>query len=268
MDTSRRMNAPGVIIQTAYGTFKVEKYELTRTNASTAVMVGATLQVTFTPDGAKDSVNQPIGLIQAVRIFRETDTAKGQYEDDTSKVARMTERGTHIDQSTYVDPKGNVLSEQEAKEQYQKSKQIPIPQTNPVYHATNMLDKYATTLIQQAGPNGYGCMYSPTGKPFAQLSDSPHRVITEIHETILHEFEIVALTLTSPYRCLGSMTWGYKAISGDTPTNIKHYLLDVAPGKDDRPTDEFRKAAELWNKQKVYDFSQAEKIARVQIPDL
>lgn len=251
---------------TKYGVLEVKEYRPTRGKVFDFPTAGVTFTVTFTPDGSLSISGQPIGFIQAVRSFRETQTSKEQYEDDRSKVARMTDRGTYIDQSTYVDEAGKVLTEQEAKKLF-KQGQKPILQTNPVYNATNIPGKYAEKLTQQAAANDYGCIYSPSGTSPARLTDSPGRAITDIGETIRQEFETVALTLTEPYTYLGSITWGYTAISSmNDSTNIKLNLGPVEQGSEHGPTAEFKQAARLWNQQQVFDFLGDKIMVRVQIP--
>lgn len=239
-------------VTTSYGTFEAQEYEVIKNGTQ----VGARINLTFTP--AISVADKPIGLIQTIQINRTEATLEEQYEDEPSKLKRMTEKGTHIDQSTFVDEKGNVVPEGEKKA-------ASIPQTNPVYNATNRKDLRATKLIQGTETNAFGSIHSPDGMDPARVIDAPSRIILP-DETIHHSFETAALTLTSPFRYLGSVTWGYTAVATDGQKNIKVELHPFAKSSDGVPSEEFLKAAKLWNEQTVADPSLGEKIPRVQIP--
>jgi hypothetical protein len=239
-------------ITTSCGTFEAQVYEVIQNSSQ----VGARISLTFTP--GVSVADQPIGLIQTTQISRSEATLTEQYEDEPFKLKRMTKKGTHIDQSTYVDPKGNVVSEGEKKA-------TSIPQTNPVYNATNRKDLSATKLSQGTETNQFGSIHSPSGTDPARIIDAPSRFILH-DETIHHAFETTALTLTSPVRYLGSVTWGYTAVASDGLKNIKVDLHPFVKSSDDLPSEEFLMAANLWNEQTVADPSSDKQIARVQIP--
>lgn len=255
------------VVETKYGFFKIEEYAESplKPFSGGLVQVGATLKVKFIPKPELDVAKQPIGLIQTTRMERTEVTLAEQYEDEPLKLKRMTKNGTHIDQSTYVDAKGHVVSEDDAKKMFQKREEMPIAQTNPVYNATNILGEggSAKTLLQQTGTNAFGSIYLPEAQA-ARLVDSPSRLLLP-EETITHSFEIVALTLTEPYKFLGSMSWGYTAVAGKKVTIT---LLKLTRCGDEEPTEEFKVAAQLWNAQKIVDYSRNEEISRVSIPNV
>ena len=257
MDTARQVQTTGTPIETTYGTF---------TASSKPSQWGVSMNLTFRPHPEAKAAKQPVGLIQTTRLTRTQMSLKDQYEDEPLKLKRMTELGTHIDQSTYVDTKGQVLTETEAKELWSKE-QVCIPQTNPVYNATNSQHKTARSLLEytELSPS-FGRIYDPgdQGQP-ARLIDNPSRLVLQ-DETIEHVFETVALTLAEPYRYLGSVTWGYKIVAGKQVTQAKLTPYSLTKLSDSIPTEEFLTAAALWNEQKIVDYSLNEKISRVQIP--
>lgn len=253
----KKVKTTGTPIETTYGTF---------TASFQTSPMGVSIQLAFRPHPDGKAAKQPVGLIQTTRLTRTQMSLSDQYKDEPSKLKRMTTAGTHIDQSTYTDPSGEVLTEAEA-ETFWKEKEVCIPQTNPVYNATNSQDKTARSLLDYTEPSDkYGRIYDPDhpSEP-ARLFDSPGRIILE-SETLEHTFETVALTLTKPYRYLGSVTWGYKIVSGKLVTQAT--LTPYVPTKcsDGIPTEEFLASAALWNGQGVVDYSLSERVARVAIP--
>lgn len=239
-------------IATSCGTFEAQVYEPIQKSSQ----VGAQINLTFTPNTSV--ADQPIGLIQTIKIERSEATLKEQYDDEPLKLKRMTKTGAHIDQSTYVDPKGSVVPEGEKKA-------TSIAQTNPVYNATNRKDLIAKKLTQGTETNTFGSTHSPDGTDPARLVDAPSRFILH-DETIRHSFETTALTLTAPFRYLGSVTWGYTAVATDGLKNVKVELHPFAKSSDDLPSEEFLAAAQLWNEQTVPDPASKEEFPRVQIP--
>ncbi len=257
MDTARKVQTTGTPIETTYGTF---------TASSESSQQGVSMKLTFRPHTDTKAAKQPVGLIQTTRLTRTQMSLKDQYEDDPLKLKRMTELGTHIDQSTYVDTEGHVLTEAKAEELWKKE-QVCIPQTNPVYNATNSQHKTARSLLEYTEPSpSFGRIYDPgdQGQP-ARLIDNPSRWVLP-NEKIEHVFETVALTLTEPYRYLGSVTWGYKIVAEKLPSEARLTPYSLTKLSDSIPTEEFLAAAELWNGQKIVDYSLNEKISRVQIP--
>lgn len=248
-------------VEVPYGTFQAPKYQIIRNSSE----VGIVINLTFMPRPEEEAAKQPVGLIQTVRLRRTEMTIQDQYSDEPLKVQRMTGSGTHIDQSTYVNEKGGVLTEAEAKKMWATETKAPIPQTNPVYVATNTAASTAKTLLANTGTNNFGAIYLPGGTDPARLIDAPSRLILP-DETIEHVFEVAAITLTEPYRYLGSVTWGYIAKVGKKITEPEVLPQTFQKLGEIIPSEEFFAAAALWNGQKVIDYGLNEKIARVQIP--
>lgn len=265
MDNYRPTEVTEMTIETPYGTFEAKKYVATQEKYTGVIQVGASINLTFTPKISVEVADSPIGLLQTVRLKRSQITLLEQYEDEPLKLLRMTEAGTHIDQSTYVTKTGQVLSEHDAKIMWKTGADIPITQTNPIYNATNTLDSWATKLTQQTGTNEFGSIYKPNGSELARLVDSPSRILFP-EEEIEHVFEVTALTLSGSSRYLGSVRWGYTATVSKDAKHADFALLPLQKLSDGNPTEEFKRAAEKWNGQPVPDYRLKEKIERVQIP--
>jgi hypothetical protein len=261
-------------VETKGGTFEDKEYKVEGQGDKDVAAVTAHMHLEFMP--SETNSEKDIGLVQTVKTSRTHETgnlmsqAEG-YSGERTKLARMTEDGTHIDQSAYRGntknaPEVRSLSDEEA---LQKGLHV-VPQTSPLYAVDNepgipdkQHEKMAKTLKDIKSPELYWA--NKTTRTPAVLKDSPGRVLLPGMD-VEQSFEVAALTLSgSEY--LGSVRWGYSAQltkNGRLITKKDPDELSLAGAGN--PSKTFLAAAKKWNEQKTLHPKTREMVPHVQLP--
>ena len=244
-------------VDTVGGTFDTEKYQPINDIVNEDFRkAGADISISFMPNETYNM--DDIGLVQTTKLYRSHMKNVEQYEEEPTKLKRMTPNGTMIDQTTFVNSKLGIITEKEA------DPKLSIPQTNPIYHSLNpRRTSIAKSLFENIEQNDYGSIHKGGSNDKANLRDYPYRIV-EKDENIVHQFEVCALDLNKN-TYIGSVTWGYEGYP--IPDNDYHVaLLDFEGTIDAKPSDEFVKAAKLWNNTQISIDNLETKTVKLPVP--
>jgi hypothetical protein len=247
--------APGEIhraVETAGGVWDTATYS----TVSSPGVVGATVDVTFTP---KDPVvADNIGLTQSVTTLRST-SAGGAVTDPSFVGARnqaLSLPAGSLDQGRAIDQGDGGT----------------VPNTNPLYAVENAPGSISATLGDVAPTAGFGSHASRKRQPdgtfvetAGSLKDSPRRGIEFPGQEWRQAFETTAIALDGPLAnmYMGSVEWGWKSDATGKVTLDPAALRVVRMGP---PSAAFTDAARLWNASTFTDPSTGTAYNTVDLP--
>jgi hypothetical protein len=222
-------------IETNGGTFDTPKYA--RFNKETPSMVGADIDVVFTPNDLVTTEADGIGLVQTVKT---TKNDVGSHPQGASQAyADITlgqdseDPGRAIDQNLDVKP----------------------PSTNPLYAVKRkpgeQLRELSDGAVSENGGQQHGHRLTNGHVKDARIHDEPRKFAAK-GDAVEASFEVNALVINGPLKdtYLGAIQWGYKKEAG-----VKAGELDPKPIKlvsAGAPSNAFAQAAAKWNQADIH----------------
>lgn len=251
-------NQPRVLrrfVDTFGGRFDTDNYSAVNDATGAAPdgvgkIVGARIQLKFTPNDLVEAPANGIAMTQTVQTFRST--AAGGAADTPSNARTMSDAltagegdvGRGIDRVDFSLERGSTL-----------------PTTNPLYGVHNRAadpvagtGAHVSASLTDTNPGGTASFGSHVRKPDgtfnapvdAMLADGPRRRITFAGQIWQQQFETTALVIRGPMTntYLGSVGWGWQTDAAGNATLVPAAITRIGAGV---PTLGFMQAANKWN---------------------
>ena len=248
-------------VKTFGGEFDTTTYTVINDNsgadaAGVGKLVGARINLKFTPNDLVESLASGIAMTQTVKTFRSTaagsaiNTSSNARTVPDALVAGEGDVGRGIDRVDFSPEVGSTL-----------------PTTNPLYGVHNRAADpttgaaaHVSTSLTDTPPGGTASFGAHIRKPDrtfnppvpATLQDRPRRQIAFAGQQWTQTFETAALVINGPMMntYLGSVEWGWQVDAAGTATLNPAAIRMVRGGV---PTTDFMDAANKWNRLQFTD---------------